>query len=122
MATPGSGCMVNGYPAKQIDGKLRFDHVRIAERVLGKPLPKNAVIHHANEIKTDNRHENLVICPGRAYHNLLHVRLDALKECGNPNWKRCGYCKKYDDPETMRQFRTRFVHTNCRRVENGYKG
>jgi hypothetical protein len=75
----GAGFFARGYWAKQIDGVKKFDHVRIAEEVLGRPLPPGAVVHHANEDRTDNRKENLVICPNRAYHNLLHARIRAIK-------------------------------------------
>lgn len=83
----GDGYMHLGYLGHQINGVRKFDHVRIAEKALGKPLPEGAVVHHVNEIKTDNRNENLVICPDRAYHNLIHARTDAYKATGNPNAK-----------------------------------
>ena len=76
-------------------------HVYIAEQVLGKRLPEGAVVHHVNENKADNRHENLVICQDRAYHNLIHARMRALEACGNASWIPCELCKKYDSPENL---------------------
>jgi len=73
----------------------------IAEKALGKFLPKKAVTHHINHIKNDDDPTNLVICENSTYHNLLHRRERALKECGNANWRKCMYCGKYDDPENM---------------------
>lgn len=78
-----------------------FVHILVAERVLGKQMPPKAVVHHVNEIKTDNRPANLVICQDHAYHKLLHQRTDAKKACGNANWRKCGYCKQYDDPSNL---------------------
>ena len=82
-------------------GYLILFHVLLAEKALGKPLPKGAEVHHHNEIKNDNRNCNLVVCPDRAYHKLLHIRIRAKAACGNPTWLKCGYCKKYSDPKTM---------------------
>lgn len=75
-AANGNGYIQNGYFGKQINGVRKFDHVRIAEKVLGRELPIGCVVHHANGNKLDNSNENLVICPSRAYHNLIHARLD----------------------------------------------
>lgn len=77
-------------------------HVEVAEKALGRPLPKGAIVHHANEDKHDNRPSNLVICPSRAYHNLLHRRMRALDACGHADWLKCSICGKYDDPQNLR--------------------
>ena len=102
----GDGGFARGYLVSQVDGVWKYDHVDIAERALGKQLPPEAIVHHWNEIKHDNRNENLLICPDRAYHNLIHARMDALKACGNANWLRCKYCKSYDAPENLSQARS----------------
>ena len=87
----------------KLDRKLnpiRF-HVVLAERALGKPLPKFAVVHHHNGNKTDNRPANLVICPNQKYHLMLHIRMEEKKACGHVNWRKCWVCKKYDSPENI---------------------
>jgi hypothetical protein len=43
---------------------------KIAEKVLGKPLPKGTVIHHEGD--------QMVICQDQAYHHLLHKRINAI--------------------------------------------
>jgi len=48
--------------------------VFIAENVLGKNLPFDAVIHHFDGNPGNDNNENLVICENRAYHSLLHKR------------------------------------------------
>lgn len=112
----GDGYMESGYLGHQVGGIKKFDHVSIAEKALGKPLPPDAVVHHVNEIRADNRNENLVICPDRAYHNLIHARTDALKACGNANWLKCIYCKQYGAPDQLviSTFRDRLAcHAAC---------
>ena len=94
----------DGYAVrKAISGLHVLEHifVFVAEKALGKKLPKGAVVHHANEDRSDNRNSNLVICPNNEYHRLIHRRLEAFKACSNPNWIKCGYCHKHDDPNNL---------------------
>jgi hypothetical protein len=77
------------------------EHIVVAERALGKPLPAGAVVHHFNENPSDNRPENLVVCPSEHYHNLLHKRMRALAACGNADYLKCKICKEYDARENL---------------------
>lgn len=77
------------------------EHRLIVERVLGKPLPPKAEVHHVDENKRNNANTNLVACEDAAYHRLLHKRRDALIATGNPRSRRCYFCKKWDLPEAM---------------------
>ncbi len=100
----GEGFNALGYIGYQINGVKKFEHVLVAEKALGKELPPGAVVHHVNEIKSDNRPENLVICPDRAYHNLIHARMRAMDACGDPNKRFCKYCKQYDDLNNLKKY------------------
>jgi len=100
------------HPKACSDGYV-LEHILVTEKVLGKPLPKGAEIHHVNENRSDNRKENLVICQDRAYHFLLHRRTRALKACGHANWRKCNYCKKYDDPENLHINSNAIYHSGC---------
>ena len=59
-----------------------FEHRLIAERVLGRPLRKNEVVHHIDGDKQNNKNSNLLICE-RWYHWWLHIKINKLRrvEC-----------------------------------------
>jgi hypothetical protein len=59
----------------------RREHVGAAEVALGHPVPKGWEVHHINEIKVDNRPENLVVCQSRRLHVLLHKVPSLLARC-----------------------------------------
>lgn len=65
-----------GYKLKRVNGRQAYEHVHIAERVLGRRLKKQECVHHWGDI-TDNT--KLVICPNQLYHMLLHERARRLK-------------------------------------------
>lgn len=96
----------------------------VVERILGFPLPPGAVVHHWDEDRNNNLPHNLVVCPSEAYHNLLHMRMEAAKASGDPNKLRCYVCKQYDDKERLLPVRkagrnvTTFYHPPCR---NAYR-
>ncbi len=71
-------------------------HQKIVEDIIGKKLPKGAEIHHVDGDKHNNLPENLVVCPDRKYHHLLHARQRVLDAGYNPNLhKLCTDCKEY---------------------------
>lgn len=78
-----------------------LEHLVIASKALGKPLPPKAQVHHVNRDPRDNRPENLVICEDAAFHRLLHRRQDALEASGHADWKKCHFCKQWDDPSNL---------------------
>lgn len=60
------------YKAVKINCKKFDEHRLIAERMLGRKLMYNEVVHHINGDKMDNREENLVVM-SRKEHNRLHL-------------------------------------------------
>ncbi len=102
------------HPRSGVKGYV-YDHILVAESVLGKFLPKKAQVHHVNENPSDNRKENLVICEDDAYHKLLHQRARAFK-AGGIDLRRCSFCKTHDKVENLISFsceKDRFMHRNC---------
>lgn len=78
-----------------------LEHIAIAEKALGKPLPPRAVVHHVDRNRQSNANRNLVICEDQGYHRLLHRRLRALQECGHADWLRCVFCADYESPSRL---------------------
>jgi len=120
----------NGYVQVRVDhehprsvaGGYVPEHILVAEKALGKPLPARAVVHHFNENPGDNSNTNLIICEDECYHRTLHRRQRAQAACGNPQYLKCGYCGTYDDPLKLSIYQyhqgriTRGVHAACRKA------
>lgn len=119
------GISSQGYRIITVSGRRVAEHIHICEKAIGKTLPKGAEIHHVNEVKHDNRPENLVICGSAKYHQLLHARQKAMDECGDPNKLRCRYCGFYDDPENIvlgKGCVGSGHHRACRQINRRIKG
>jgi hypothetical protein len=117
LLTAERGTAVNADGYRVFAGK--GEHILVAEKAMGKRLPNGAVVHHVDENRLNNAPSNLVVC-SRAYHILIHARMKAMAACGNPNWRHCYYCKRYDDPANMYvspQGRVNY-HSACRAAAN----
>jgi hypothetical protein len=85
---------VNAAGYRVLSGK-RYEHVVVAEKALGKPLPKGAVVHHVNGDRLDNRPENLVIFENNVEHMLAHAK-QRIQAAGG-EWDKdriCSCCKE----------------------------
>ncbi len=107
---------IDRYKKRWNGNKYVRTHRLIAEFVLGKPLPNKAEIHHIN----GGCDGPIVICQDRRYHCLLHVRQNAYSSCGNPHFRRCFICRKYDDPINLDTNNRHQICVNLRR-RNQYK-
>lgn len=107
-----------GHPrASAGNGFYVLEHVLIAEKALGRALPKKAEVHHADENKSNNKPCNLVICQDAAYHRLLHLRTTALRAFGDVNARRCSHCKKWETDLSRGSINSRaFRHRSCHAV------
>lgn len=118
-AANGSGTVIStGYRVIHADGRRVLEHVAVAESALGKMLPAGARVHHIDGDRLNNDPSNLVICPNDAYHALLHRRQEAMEATGNPNYRKCQFCKTWDAPENMHLVSLGGYHVKCR---NDYK-
>lgn len=100
----------SGYWMFEENGRSVLRHIKIAEKALGRRLPKGAQVHHVDGDRGNDANQNLVICQDRFYHQLLHKRQRALNACGNPDWIKCHICKKYDDPSKVRTYQPSGLH------------
>ena len=112
----GGSSTSHGYVTWRMrSGKRIGEHTVVAEKVLGRPLPSRAVVHHVDENRGNNNPSNLVICQDFAYHNFLHKRLRALRACGHKNWQRCYFCKTWKAPTEFTSKRVSACRV-CRKV------
>jgi len=92
------------------------EQVLVCEKALGKYLPNKAIPHHVNGKRDDNLPSNLVVCQDVVYHNLLHQRQRAFESCGHASWRKCVFCKKYDDPVNLSGNNRRSYHKKCAKL------
>lgn len=117
LADIGKGINHNGYEYTT-GGELV--HRQIVEKLLGKTLSNDVVVHHWDENRANNENRNLLVCQDGAYHKLIHQRMNAFKACGDANWRKCHICKEYDDPQEMVNYEhlnNSFFHRECSRLK-----
>ena len=90
-----------GYIAIGVGKTKKMQNVIVVEKAIGHELPKDAVVHHIDGNRKNNSPSNLLVCPDHSYHRLLHLREKARDACGNPSYRMCIYCRKYDSLENM---------------------
>ena len=88
------------HPNADVRGYVRESRL-IAEKLLGRILSRIVVIHHTDGKKGMVDPYGIVICENTAYHSLLHRRQRALTICGHVSWRKCQFCKRYDDPVNL---------------------
>jgi hypothetical protein len=55
------------------------ESILIAEKALGKYLPKGAIVHHMNGDPSDNTPSNLAVLQNVAHHNIIHKKTRMLQ-------------------------------------------
>jgi len=103
----------SGHPRSNRSGYV-LEHLLVAERALGYPVPRGVEVHHFNENRSDNRGCNLVICENSDYHHLLHVRIKALRACGDFNARQCWLCRAWGTGlRPLSPANSTFEHREC---------
>lgn len=60
------------------------EHIIVASRAVGRPLPAGAVVHHINGDRADNAPQNLVVFQSSNEHLEAHRKLRVLRAGGDP--------------------------------------
>ena len=108
----GGKSVVRGYNVIMRPGThagYDYEHVLIAERVLGRALKPNEEVHHHGPKKD----QCLVICQDHAYHMMIERRTKAYNSCGHADWYMCWICKQWDDPSNLLHSKHTHHHREC---------
>lgn len=99
-------CAKDGYNSKakraatRKNGIHKFEYQIIAEKMLGRPLTRGEIVHHIDSNPKNNSESNLIVCTQKE-HTKIHARQRAILATGNPDAKKCVYCKAWDNPRNM---------------------
>jgi hypothetical protein len=113
-----------GYTRFSKDGTEQYVHRYVMEKMIGRPLTKEEVVHHINHNKSDNRRENLQLCANDAEHFLIHAKekyLAAGVHWTTHNW--CSYHKQYETVDKFSTVNSTWTgyHNTCRAATNEYR-
>lgn len=102
----------------------KYVHRNTAEKVLGRPLKGEELIHHIDYNRANNANYNLVIYPNQEYHLLLHARQRIIELGGSPD--RHAYCTYHKCLHNKKAFSTcpnrwNKLHNMCRAATNKYR-
>lgn len=110
---------VRGYALVYRNGKaLRRSRV-VMEMLLGRSLVKGEIVHHANEVKSDDRPKNLVLTTANDHHSIFHRRLpipmNELKTAYESGVSALQLSMKYKtDPKTIRRWLAQYIGVKIR--------
>jgi hypothetical protein len=60
-----------GHPRANSAGQV-YEHLLVYEQILGRPVDVSEIVHHKNQVRSDNRLDNLELLPSQGTHNDVH--------------------------------------------------
>lgn len=86
----------NGYVYLKLGNYWVQEHRYVVEQFIGRKLRPEERVHHLNEIKTDNRIENLMLFDSQKEHQAFHNKIkqfgytNPIKRQIRDRWKKYG--------------------------------
>jgi len=66
----------NGYVRIKLNNKKWvYEHIYIAEKMVGRKLKNNECVHHIDKDKTNNNPDNILIARNQKHHFSYHLQL-----------------------------------------------
>lgn len=98
------------------DGMV-YEHILLAEEYLGRPLKQCEVVHHDDEVRSNNEKDNLYVFRSNSDHSRYHkTGVRFLCEDGSyTSPKSIGSCKNCGCDFHKRQSRNTYCSVNCHR-------
>lgn len=106
------------HPDADRRGYVR-EHRWVIEQQIGRLLTKEEKVHHKNEIRHDNRPDNLQLCANTSEHNLIHRPRKKCSICSKPHFGK-GFCmyhynKLINTPRSRVSFKCEGCGCPCRK-------
>lgn len=74
------------HPFKTKKGYVA-EHRLVAEKMIGRYLTKDEVVHHINGVKTDNRESNLMVFDNSSEHYFFHKKMEKIGMDAFAQWR-----------------------------------
>lgn len=88
-----------------------YEHRLEAEEDLGRFLKPNEIVHH--HYLPDGSYY-LAVCQNYKEHKEMHICEEAFRYSGHWDWRKCTFCKQYDDPKNLSISSWGVCHKSCK--------